>query len=207
MHRLAVVFADEPHSVEGFQLGSLQVLDLLVHGRFARFLRFFRLFQSVFLPGQQGLHQRQPRRIRQRSLVGTALHQRLVLGIFHVRRVRGHEGAEQAVDQIHDFLFAAEVAVEVDHLSVWIGPCLVSAVAVQEQFRLCQPEFIDALLYVSHHEDVVRTGHPLDEFILHQVAVLVFIHEDAVELFPVFAADLFVLQDAQRKVFYIREIQ
>ena len=200
-YRLSVVSADDSDGVQRLEFGGLQVQDLLIDAVFLRSI--FRFSGRVSLIRNGRIDQIQLRRIGQRPLVGAAFHQSFVVRVFHAGRFAYHQRAEQAVDQTDDFLLAAEVAVQVDDLAVRDHPGPERAVLLQEQLRLRQAEFVDALLDVADPEHVVRAGDPADERLLDHIAVLILVDEDMIELFAVFPADFFILQDAQRKVFYI----
>ncbi len=65
----------------------------------------------------------------------------------------------------------------------------IGLIFFQKKFRSGQAEFIDTLLHISHHETVIAAlllaGHRPEQIFLYQIAVLVFINEYLLKIFPV----------------------
>ena len=65
--------------------------------------------------------------------------------------------------------------------------CRVSLIFFQKQLRAGQPELIDALLHVAHHEHVgaaeALAADALDQRLLHHIAVLILVHQDFPKMF------------------------
>ena len=121
------------------------------------------------------------------------------LVVFHTAQLFPHNLPENKVDPGKHLGAASEIPVQIDPLA---GPVLqrVRLVFFHEQLRPGQPEPVDALLHISHHENVVNPpadpGHTGKKRLLHQIAVLVFVDEDFLKPVGKFLGRLRVLKTA-----------
>ena len=80
---------------------------------------------------------------------------------------------------------AAEVLLKLDHLTWTFLPC-IGGIFFHKKLRSCQTEPVDALLHVSYHKHVWMadplSGNAADQRFLHQIAVLVLIHQNLLVL-------------------------
>ena len=74
---------------------------------------------------------------------------------------------------------------------------MVSTVLCLEDFRLRQTELVDALLYVTHHKQIVTPFDQADNLFLEDIGILVFVDEDMVELVAVIVGRLTCFQNFQ----------
>ena len=83
--------------------------------------------------------------------------ERRILCIADIPQVFGHDPVEHVVDRGKHGVTAPEILVELD-LFLRPAPSLIGFIGrvfFQEKLRPCQPEPVDALLHIPHHEHVV----------------------------------------------------
>ena len=81
-----------------------------------------------------------------------------------------------------------------------------STVARLENFRLRKPEFVDALLHIADHEEIVFPFDACNQSLLQQIAVLIFIYKNICKFFSVIRSGLLVLQNLKGKMLDVTEI-
>ena len=117
-----------------------------------------------------------------------------------------HAPGKDAVGELQNFPSGAEVLAQGDQPAPGLAG-LIGRVFFQEQPGLGQPEAVDALLYVAHHEPVVLPADEGQNALLKVAGVLIFVHKDVVELFPHRLGRGPVPQRLQGQVFQIVEVQ
>ena len=86
---------------------------------------------------------------------GGALMQRFLTSVCHLSNLRGHQRAEQEVHHGDDFRTAAEIPVQ---QNAGVFPIVLAGIGLaclhgaDKILGICQPEPVDCLLHVSHHE-------------------------------------------------------
>ena len=142
-----------------------------------------------------------------------------VLVIFHPSQIFSHDLIEKIIHTVQHRTPAAEVFVKIDPVSFAPGSCGIAAEFFHKQIRPGQAEPVNALLYISYHEDIVFSlFHPGDrgqDLLLDQVAVLILVDHDFRKLICQFPGSLgpFILlgtvvyQDLQGIVLQIGKIQ
>ena len=115
---------------------------------------------------------------------GPCIQSRLVV-IGDAAKFPAHKLPEQIIHTVQHLAAAAEILVKIDPLP---GPVLqiVRVEFLHEKLRPGETEPIDALLYVPHHENIVpalgNPGNAGQDRFLDQIAVLIFIDHDLIEL-------------------------
>lgn len=102
--------------------------------------------------------------------------------------IPAHQICKDAVDGCQYLPAAPEISAQVNALTAAL-PMGIGLIFFQKKFRSGQAEFIDTLLHISHHETVIAAlllaGHRPEQIFLYQIAVLVFINEYLLKIFPV----------------------
>ena len=98
-----------------------------------------------------------------------------------------HNLEKYMVDAGQHRIPAAEILLQLnEHIGVRIPG--IGVIFHHKQLRHCQPEPVNALLHIPHHEHIgipqPLPGNRLNQGLLHQVAVLVLVHQNFRELFP-----------------------
>ena len=116
-----------------------------------------------------------------------------------------HNPVKHVVGALQHLPAASEILVKLNLLieTVFLR---VGMVLFQKQLRSGQAEFVNTLLYIPYHKHIgcskPFSGHCPDKGLLHQIAVLILIHQDLVKLTgqkigrlagPVFSPLLFLL--------------
>ena len=117
-----------------------------------------------------------------------------------------HDHLEDPVDGVANGPAAPEVVVQIDADGILVPPAAVFLVPVAKDLRLRQPELIDALLDIAHHEQIVLPGDAADDLLLEHVAVLILVDENILEPLPVVRGGVLVLQDLDGVVHAVIEI-
>ena len=120
-------------------------------------------------------------------------------------RDRGlHDRRKHGVDRVDHGFSGAEIVPEID-----ARPRFAVKIAAffQKQFRLRHAEAVDRLLDVADKEERVLRRDAVQDRFLHAVAVLIFVDDDGGKPRAVLRGDLVVLQNLDRHVFEIGEIQ
>ena len=96
-------------------------------------------------------------------------------------QIRLHQLPEQEVYTFQHLLPASEILLQINAKAAFL-PRTIPVILLNEQLRPCQPEAVDTLLHIPHHKQVVQPsafpGNAVQQNLLHQVAVLIFINED-----------------------------
>ena len=116
-----------------------------------------------------------------------------------------HDLPEHAVDRLRDVPLAPEVAADLQQKPCRVFFCEPPRPAA-EQLRLRQSEFIDTLLDIADHEQIVFPGNAFDDLLLQIVAVLVFVDKNIFKLLPELAGRLFAAQNVDRVVQRVIEL-
>ena len=108
--------------------------------------------------------------------------QRLILPIFHTAHLPGEDVPEHEVDGTEDLPPGTEVPGEEDLTLLplqRLPGAPVGLVFPQEDPRVRQAEAVDALLHVSHGEEVLSlSGNGRKDPVLDLVGVLILVHQD-----------------------------
>ena len=175
----ALIGLDYLYGLKSLQLRGLELFYLFVHIFVCAAVRYPKLGYAFGFIG------------------GAALYEGGGIVVLHSGRAGAHEGRKQPVDYLYYRLGASEVFVQVYYpaLEHSRGEArLKGPVFLKEQLGLRLAELVYALLYVSDHEAVVRAAYLLNEAVLNEVAVLIFIHKNVFELLSVFGGCEFVVQ-------------
>ena len=88
-----------------------------------------------------------------------------------------HYALEHGVDSLSHCIFAPEIVAQVDLDAFLFGFLCIKRIFCSEYLRLGQPELVDALLDVAHHEQIVFSCDPPYDRLLQHVAVLELVYE------------------------------
>ena len=142
------------------------------------------LHRAVFFPGTlPGADEMELRvAVLPGRIVGCAEMQRLVLPVLHIAHVRREDIGKDEVGRVQDLPPGAEILGEQD-LALLPGACLFigkePGILLQKDGGVCQPEAVNALLYIAHRENILPIpGHCPENGVLYLIGVLVFIHQD-----------------------------
>ena len=142
-----------------------------------------------------------------------------ILVIFHPSQIFSHDLIEKIIHTVQHRTPAAEVFVKIDPVSFAPGSCGIAAEFFHKQIRTGQAEPVNALLYISYHEDIVfslfHPGYRGQDLLLDQVAVLILVDHDFRKLVCQFPGSLgpyilsrtVICQDLQSIVLQIGKIQ
>ena len=108
-----------------------------------------------------------------------------VLCVSHRAQLLCHNLKEHIVCAFQHLGTASEILMELYLLKLAVLPG-VGLIFFQKQLRSGQTEFVNTLLHISYHK-YVRLSKPLsgncpDQGLLHQIAVLILVHQDLVKL-------------------------
>ena len=123
--------------------------------------------------------------------------------IFNIRIFFAHDASEDAVDDGKDAGITSKVIVQ--RKQGPFLPCAVKIAAVKKHLRFGMTEAVDALLDISHEEDVVFSKALYDR-ILNAAVVLIFIDIDLAEKISVVGGYFRMRKKLKCHLFLIREI-
>ena len=114
--------------------------------------------------------------------MGNSLPEGFRFAIAQTAHFRGHAAEKDIVDRLDHLTAGAEIPAEHDFAALarlcLFSRCIVP-VFLQENARIRQPELVNGLLYVAHHEAILLfPGQGGENRILNTVGILVFIHQD-----------------------------
>ena len=159
-----------PGDHSGLQLPFCELRSLIVR----IYRRILRKVQ------QQKLRCHSPLRILR---IGSAGVEGRFFRILHASQAFRHNLKEDVVGAGQDLIPAAEILLQSDEPVTLLLP--VAFVLLQKQVRPRQAELIDTLFHIADHHHIrppeALAGEITDQLLLHQVAVLVLIHQDLVE--------------------------
>ena len=177
------------------------------------------LFPGILLIQQEKLRPVMKRRacpFRERGEISPRI-QRRVIVVLDPAELSAHQPAEHIVHAVQHLPAAAEVLVKIDPLPLTVRQA-VGIVFLHKKLRSRQAEPIDALLHISHHEDVIAPAgnlrHTRQDRLLYQVAVLILVDHHFVKPLLIFRRHrrwdklsfLLHCQDLQGKLLHIIEV-
>ena len=122
--------------------------------------------------------------------------------ITHLPEALAHHALHDPVHRVNHAFFAAKVVIHQNELAAFGFPAEFARLFAENK-RVRQPEFIDALLDIPHHEQASLARDRTDNFLLHRIGVLIFVHKNILISSRIQRAHVFVLQGPERKMLHI----